>query len=177
MKGLREYQIDIFSLSHKQHEFEFKIDDQLFSQFEERIVDHGSGVCHLQLDKSETMMTLHFHIDAQVELICDRSLDAFDYPMEIDEQVIIKFGEDNYTLSEEVMVIRQDTPSINIGDFIYEFITLAVPLKKLHPRYGDELDEDDEPEMIYTSHDEPDEDQSQETDPRWEALKKLKGNK
>ncbi len=120
-------------------------------------------------------MTLNFRIDAFVELICDRSLDSFDYPIKIDEKVIIKFGEDNYSLSEDVIVIKQDTASINIGEFIYEFITLAVPLKKLHPRFEDELEEDDEPEMIYTSQDEEETDDSQETDPRWEALKKLKG--
>lgn len=177
MKGLREFQIDIFRLSHKQHEFEFDIGDELFSQFEHSIVEHGKGKCHLLLEKTETMMTLHFRIDAEIELICDRSLDVFNYPLKLDEQVIIKFGEDNYTLSEEVMVIRMDTPSINIGDFIYEFITLAVPLKKLHPRYEEAFDEDDEPEMIYTSQEESDEEESQESDPRWEALKKLKGNK
>ncbi|MBR08489.1 MAG: hypothetical protein CMP48_12535 [Rickettsiales bacterium] len=175
MKGLRDFQIDIFSLSHKLHEFEFNIDDRLFSQFEHSIVDHGKGKCYLELTKSETMMTLNFQIDASVELICDRSLDSFDYPIKIDEKVIIKFGEDNYSLSEDVIVIKQDTASINIGEFIYEFITLAVPLKKLHPRFEDELEEDDEPEMIYTSQDEEETDDSQETDPRWEALKKLKG--
>ena len=175
MKGLRDFQIDIFRLSHKLHEFEFNIDDRLFSQFEHSIVDHGKGKCYLELTKSETMMTLNFQIDASVELICDRSLDSFDYPIKIDEKVIIKFGEDNYSLSEDVIVIKQDTASINIGEFIYEFITLAVPLKKLHPRFEDELEEDDEPEMIYTSQDEEETDDSQETDPRWEALKKLKG--
>ena len=175
MKGLRDFQIDIFSLSHKLHEFEFNIDDRLFSQFEHSIVEHGKGKCYLELTKSETMMTLNFQIDASVELICDRSLDSFDYPIKIDEKVIIKFGEDNYSLSEDVIVIKQDTASINIGEFIYEFITLAVPLKKLHPRFEDELEEDDEPEMIYTSQDEEETDDSQETDPRWEALKKLKG--
>ena len=175
MKGLRDFQIDIFRLSHKLHEFEFNIDDRLFSQFEHSIVEHGKGKCYLELTKSETMMTLNFQIDASVELICDRSLDSFDYPIKIDEKVIIKFGEDNYSLSEDVIVIKQDTASINIGEFIYEFITLAVPLKKLHPRFEDELEEDDEPEMIYTSQDEEETDDSQETDPRWEALKKLKG--
>ena len=175
MKGLRDFQIDIFRLSHKLHEFEFNIDDRLFSQFEHSIVEHGKGKCYLELTKSETMMTLNFRIDAFVELICDRSLDSFDYPIKIDEKVIIKFGEDNYSLSEDVLVIKQDTASINIGEFIYEFITLAVPLKKLHPRFEDELEEDDEPEMIYTSQDEEETDDSQETDPRWEALKKLKG--
>ena len=120
-------------------------------------------------------MTLNFQIDASVELICDRSLDNFDYPVKVDEKVIIKFGEDNYALSEDVIVIKQDTSSINVAEFVYEFITLAVPLKKLHPRYEDEFEEDDEPEMIYTSQEDEEEDNSQEPDPRWEALKKLKG--
>lgn len=175
MKGLREFQIDIFSLNHKQHEFEFEIGDRLFSQFEYSIIEHGQGKCHLILEKSETMMTLNFQIDASVELICDRSLDNFDYPVKVDEKVIIKFGEDNYALSEDVIVIKQDTSSINVAEFVYEFITLAVPLKKLHPRYEDEFEEDDEPEMIYTSQEDEEEDNSQEPDPRWEALKKLKG--
>lgn len=175
MKGLRGFQIDIFSLSHKQHEFEFTIDDSLFSHYEHSIVEHGKGKCQLLLDKTETMMTLNMHIIGSVELICDRSLESFDYPIDLDEKVIIKFGEDNYSLSEDVMVIKLDTPSINVGEFIYEFITLAVPLKKLHPRFEDDLDEDDQPAMIYTSQDDEDEDESQESDPRWEALKKLKG--
>ncbi len=175
MKGLMDFQIDIFSLSYKQHEFELEIHDELFSQFEHSIVEKGDGQCHLTLDKTETMMTLSFQLRASVELICDRSLDRFDYPIEIDEKVIIKFGEENYSLSEEVLVIRQDTPSINVGELIYEFISLAVPLKKLHPRFADDPEEDDQPEMIYTSHSEEEEDEKQETDPRWEALKKLKG--
>ncbi|MEQ8471635.1 MAG: DUF177 domain-containing protein [Marinoscillum sp.] len=175
MKALREFQIDIFSLSHKLHEFEFEIDDRLFSLYEHSLVDKGKGHCKLQIDRSETMMSLHFDIDVKIELTCDRSLDQFDYPVKIDENLIIKFGEENYTLSEEVIVIKQDTASINVAEFIYEFIMLAVPMKKLHPRY--EATEEEEPDLIYTSQQDDTKEQSDEVDPRWEALKKLKGNK
>lgn len=176
MKGLREFQIEIFRLGHKSHEFEYEITDKLFSLHEHSIVDKGRGRCRLVLDKSETMMTLQFEIAAEVELICDRSLDAFWHPIELKEEIIIKFGDDNYSLSDEVLVIKYETPSINVGDFIYEFINLAVPMKKLHPRYQDE--EDDQPEIIYTSQEDVSEDDKEDqVDPRWEALKKLKGNK
>lgn len=175
MKGLREFQIDIFNLNEKLHEFEFKVDDRLFGIHEHSLIEKGSGVCHLKLDKTATMMTLHFDIDVSVELICDRSLDPFDYPIKLEEQLIIKFGEDNYSLNEEVLVIRSDTPTIDVSEFIYEFVTLAVPLKKLHPRY--EGKEDEQPDLIYTSDSGAAEDKNEPVDPRWEALKKLKGNK
>lgn len=175
MRALRDFQIDIFNLSHKLHEFEFDIDNRLFSIHEHSLIEKGSGKCKLQIDRSETMMTLHFDIDVKIELTCDRSLDKFDYPIKIDENLIVKFGEDNYTLSEEVMVIKQDTPSINVAEFIYEFIMLAVPMKKLHPRY--EETEEEQPDLIYTSQEEESEEKPEAIDPRWEALKKLKGNK
>lgn len=176
MKQLNKFRIDIFNLTLKQHEFEFAIDNSLFEAFEHSLVEKGSGKCHLTLDKTETMMTLNFKIEASVELACDRSLDEFDFPIKLEEQLIIKFGSDNYALSEDVIVIKEDTASLNVGDYIYEYISLAIPLKKLHPRY--EAIEDEQPDLIYTSQkDEDDSNKNDQLDPRWEALKKLKGNK
>ncbi len=58
-------------------------------------------------------------------------------------------------------------------------------LKKLHPSLRTEDDADDESEddeviLVYSSEDKEDNDDSdseEKIDPRWEALKKLKGNK
>ena len=173
-RELKEFQINIFSLANKSHEFEFEITNKLFETNEYSLVKKGSGTCKLTLQKFETMMNLHFVIHAEVELTCDRSLDTFIYPMLLEEDIIIKFGEENDSLSEDVFVVRQDTPTINVGDFIYEFVNVAVPMKKLHPRYGDEENEEGS-EIIYTSGDDHSEDESSsELDPRWEALKKLK---
>lgn len=174
MRGLKEFQIDIFSLSNKLHEFEFEITDSLLQVYEQSLLEKGEGICKLSLLKSETMMTLHFNIDAKVELICDRSLDKFMYPIKVEEKIIIKFGEDNYSLSDDVLVIKSDTPGLNVSNFIYEFINLAVPMKKLHPRYEDE---DEQPDIIYSSEEETENESNESVDPRWEALKKLKGKK
>lgn len=174
-RGLREFQINIFSLENKVHEYEFEISNNLFENHEYSLVKKGKGTSKLVLQKSETMMSLHFNIDVEVELICDRSLDTFLYPILLEENIIIKFGEDDYDLSEDVFVIRKDSPSINVGDYLYEFISVAVPMKKLHPRFKDE-DSEELSDLVYSSTDEdeasdkPDE----PIDPRWEALKKLK---
>jgi uncharacterized protein len=170
-KELREFQINIYSLTNKLHDFEFEITNKLFESKEFSLISKGNGVCKLSLQKSETLMNLHFDIKAEVELVCDRSLDTFMFPISVEEDIIIKFGDDETTLSEDVFVIRRDASSVNVGDFIYEFVSLAVPMRKIHPRFEGE----DQPDLIYTSQDDNTaEDDSEPVDPRWEALKKLK---
>lgn len=178
MKGLREFKIDIFNLSIKQHEFEFNIDNRLFGLYEHSLIEKGTGTCKLILDKTATMMTLNFTIEVTVELLCDRSLDPYDFPIHLEERLIIKFGEENYSLSEDVIVIKSDSASIDVSEYIYEYISLAVPLKKLHPRFQDEEDDSDEPELIYTSETDPENDDNDDNNdnPLWDALKKLKDN-
>ena len=170
--GRREYQIDIYSLSNDLHEYDFEINDILLSTPVNSILERGKGTCHIKLQKSETMITLHFSIDAKVELTCDRSLDKFQHPITLEEDVMVKFGEEEKVLNEEVFVIRKDSPSIFVDEIIYEFISLAVPMKKLHPRYEGV----ESPDLVYSS---PAEEvkNDEEVDPRWEALKKLKENK
>ena len=170
-KELREFQINIYSLTNKLHDFEFEITNKLFDTKEFSLISKGNGVCKLRLEKSETLMNLHFDIEAEVELTCDRSLETFLYPVKVEEDIIIKFGEDDITLSDDVIVIRKDASSINVGDYIYEFVSLAVPMRKIHPRFEGE----EQPDLIYTSQsEEAEEEDSESIDPRWEALKKLK---
>jgi len=171
-KSRKEFEINIFNLSNKRHEFDFEISDSFFEEFDYSSLNKGKGTCHLNLIKSETMITLEFVIEVSVELICDRTLESFYFPIAIEEDLIIKFGDSDYMLSEDVLVIRNDSPSINVMDYIYEFISLAVPMKKLHPSIKDEV----APDLIYSSNIE-EEVGEKSTDPRWEALKKLKDNK
>jgi uncharacterized metal-binding protein YceD (DUF177 family) len=72
------------------------------------------------------------------------------------------------------MVIPHDRASLELGQYLYEFIALDMPMKKLHPKFRDTDDGDTEGRMIYTSG--PDKDQGKDDviDPRWEKLKKLK---
>jgi uncharacterized metal-binding protein YceD (DUF177 family) len=74
------------------------------------------------------------------------------------------------------MIIPQDKATLNVGQFLYEYIALALPMKRIHPKFQEqEEDDDDETEgkIIYTSQTEED-DSEVKIDPRWEALKKLK---
>jgi uncharacterized protein len=167
-KELRAFQVNIASLKNGQHQFEFGIDDAFFEHYGAEFVEKGRGTCRLDLKKSETMLVFDFDLDVTVELVCDRSLDPFDYQVQRKEEMVVKFGVEAGELSDDVLVIDRETSQINVADWLHEYIGLGLPMKRLHPRYEGQ----ESPDLVYQTG--VTDDDENETDPRWEALKKLK---
>jgi uncharacterized protein len=174
--GLKAFKVNIVGLSNKIHRFEYEIGNEFFNQYGTGLISEGTFHVEVTLDKRETFIEVRFLISGEAVLICDRSLDPFSQPMKIDKKVVFKYGEADEELSDEIMIIHRDTDSLELGQYIYEFIVLEVPIKKLHPRYKNEIENDDEAEgkIIYTSQDSSDDNDEEQIDPRWEKLKKLK---
>lgn len=169
-KDFKDFVINIYSLTNKVHEYRFSISEGFFDMFEQSIIEGGKGSCDLKITRTETVMTFDFSLNASVQLICDLSLKSFDYPINVEKSILVKFGEEDAELSEEVIVIQKDKQQINVADYIYQFILLEVPMKKLHPDY----DDSDRPDLVFVSEAEgPKEEEKEEIDPRWEALKNL----
>jgi uncharacterized protein len=173
MRVLDRFNIDIYKLSNATHQYDFEFDDTLFGEFEDSFVDKGKGKVKVTLEKNESFIKLTMTIDGSIELQCDRSLDLFDFPLHIETSIIFKYGEEEQELDDEIVIITRDRQRLNLAQYIYEFIGLEVPMKKLHPRFEDETGDD---ELIYSSEKDNDEGENKSTDidPRWEKLKKLK---
>lgn len=162
--------INIASLRNETYEFQFHIDKTFFENFGKELVEDGNLDVRLTLTKHESFLETSFKIAGSVKLICDRSLDEFDYPLDLSNPVIFKFAEEAEEISEEVIHLRRDADVLNAGQYIYDMIGSALPLKRLHPRFKEEDEENEEGKIIYSSST-----QKEETiDPRWEKLKKLK---
>ena len=178
MKEIQKYNIDIFKLGDKQHRYEFESGDSFFADFEQDLLQKGHFRTELLLDKSATLLHLHFRVAGSVELVCDRSLEPFDHPVEINQSLILKYGEENRELTDEIEVIARDTPRINVAQYIFEYIGLSLPMKKIHPSLRDQPVEYETEEalLIYRSGDAPEnaEEGPSAIDPRWQALQKLK---
>jgi uncharacterized protein len=168
---LSEYSVNIVGLSQKTHSFDFKIENAFFQKYGSEVVSEGRFVARVNLNKKETLIEADFDIEGKVNLICDRSLDPFEYPMKIHQRVIFKYGDAPEEVSDEIIIIPKDQQVLEVGQLMYEFILLNIPYKKIHPRFlKDEPESDDEEgTMIYQS-----EKSEDEIDPRWEKLKKLK---
>ncbi len=162
--------IDIYKLTNGKHSFDFDFESSFFDLFEDSLIENGSGSILVDLDKAPSMITLKFIIKGEIELICDRSLDKYMFPIEEESEVRLKFGDHWEELSDELILIPANAQKIDIGQFVYEFITLAIPMKKLHPRFQDSEDD------VFIETTSTDESSDDLIDPRWNDLKKLKKN-
>jgi uncharacterized metal-binding protein YceD (DUF177 family) len=183
VKELSKYNIDIYGLEDKQYDYDMESGDAFFEELEQDLIEHGHFKTHVVLVKSSTMLQLNFHTEGSVELLCDRTLEPFEEPVITDDRLILKFGDRNEELTDEIEIINRNTNRINIAKYVFEFIALSLPVKKLHPSLRTEEaaaddSEDDEVILVYTSEDTGDSAEGgsdEKIDPRWEALKKLKG--
>ena len=112
-----------------------------------------------------------FQISGKVELTCDRSLEKYAHDLTIENSIVFKYGDEEKVVSDDIEIITSNTQTINVGNYLYEFISVSIPMKKLHPRYANEPEEN---QIIFSSKDE---ENNREIDPRWSELKKLKHKK
>jgi len=169
---LKDFSVNILGLSQKTHQFSFHLDNAFFDAYKNSLVTKGDFQTALALDKHETFIEAQFKIQGVAELICDRSLESFEFLIDLNEKIIFKYGEEEGELSEEIVVITRDRVSIDFGQYLHEFITLAIPMKKLHPKYQESDDDSNEGQLVYTSApSNVDDDLVEPVDPRWEKLK------
>ena len=173
---MRAYKVNIVGLTNTVHHFEFEVGNEFFKQYGTALIAEGTLKADVTLDKRDTFINASFLIKGSVRLICDRSLDPFDYPLETEKKLVFKYGDSDEELSDEIIMIQRDSDSLELGQYIFEFIALEVPMKKLHPRFQDEEEDDiSAGKIIYTSKStDNDRIDGEEIDPRWEILKKLK---
>jgi uncharacterized protein len=168
------YGVNIIGLSNKLHHFDYDVGDEFFRKYGTDLVSRGKFRADVALNKHETFIEADFHINGSATLICDRSLEPFDLPIATKRKIVFKYGDADEEISDEIVIIHRDTATLKLGQYIYEFIALAIPMKKLHPRFQQEdTDESTEGKIVYSS-ETPDEDQGESIDPRWDILKKLK---
>ncbi|MES2797964.1 MAG: DUF177 domain-containing protein [Bacteroidota bacterium] len=173
MKELKKYNISIAQLENKVFTYLLDGGAEFFNQMQIEAGEGGHFQAKIELSKSETMINLAFEIEGVLNLICDRSLDEFEFPFSTKDSIILKFGDHDEELADGIKIINRSTQQINVAQDIYELISLTIPMKKLHPRYMEEEKVNEEGFVVYSTKLEETEETTNE-DPRWAVLKKLK---
>ena len=138
-KHLRKFDVKIQSLSNNEHLFEFEFNQDLLEHFSDDLeMKNTFGKCKLNIIKSDMMLETSFLITGSTELICDRSLKDFTYSIDLEKKILFKFGDFDEEISEDMIVIDRNKSIINISNYIYEFVILKIPAKRLHPSLKNE---------------------------------------
>lgn len=173
MDKLRNYDVSFSGLKYGKHKFKFEIDKTFFQLFDtEQEFTNPKITVDVLLDKHTTFLEFEIKVSGTVELVCDITNEDFDYPIENKIKVLVKFGEEYDDSEEDVITIPTSDHAFNVAQLIYENVALSIPMKKVSPNVSDEdleILEKFSPKDIEES-----EEKEEESDPRWEALRKLK---
>lgn len=138
LKKLKKFDISIVKPNDTEEEFVYELDESFFKLFENNLLEKGTVIVKVKVDKKPTLIQVLFTLEGVVELTCDRSLEKFDYPINIRKKVVFKLGYENKELREDVYIINQNESTINIAQHMHDFLNLSIPMKKLHPKFQEE---------------------------------------
>jgi uncharacterized protein len=165
------YTIAISGLKEGRHKIDFEIDNKFFESFEESEIKEGMLSVDIELEKRSTHIDLLIKISGKVEVCCDRCLDMFFYPVECENRLLIKLGKKMDDEDPDIVSLTADEHELDLKQHLYEYIHLALPIKRVHP---DDIEGKSrcDPAMLKKLNELIVEEEN-ENDPRWDELRKL----
>ncbi len=175
MKPLKDFTIQFVGLKLGEHCFEYKIDKKFFEHFEYDEFNDVIIDATVVLNKKSTFLELHFKALGTVNVNCDLTNEPYNQVIDSDLDLVVKFGDEFNNDNEEILIITHSEYEINIAQYIYELIVLAMPSKRIHPGVNDgTLNSDilDKLEEL-SPKGKDNKEENEDIDPRWNTLKKL----
>lgn len=172
MDYLERYEIPLNGMKMGPHRFEFKAGKKFFEQIENTEIKEGSVDVVVDLVREERLMDLHFDLVGKVVVPCDRCNEPIEVEIKGKERLILKLGDRFEEEDDEIQIIPENLHTINLTPFIYEYIALLIPVRKVHPE-DVQGNSQCNPEILKKLREL---NEKKEVDPRWEALNKLKNN-
>lgn len=179
MKDLKDFDISFIGLKDGVHQFDYEIDKEFFDFFEYDEFYNSSVKVVLSFLKKPTMFELNFDFSGWVEVTCDVTGELFHQPIETNMNLIVNFGDEYNDENEELLIISHSDFKMNVAQYIYEAIVLAVPIKRIHPGVNDGtlhsevLEKLKEFEIKVEEEEQEEEITDKEIDPRWNKLKNI----
>ncbi len=129
-----DYSIPINGLSVGKHSFDFAIGKSFFDEFENGKILDGKLDAIVELDKSVSLINVTCSIKGSLLVECDRCLGELGYPLDITPKLIVKFVRTHdEPENEEVMILDPGESELDLRQFFYDYICLALPISCVHP--------------------------------------------
>lgn len=172
MKEMTLFTIPFIGLKEGKHQFVYQIDKKFFEAFQYDEFNDVDIKVDLSFVKKGTMLELNFQFNGIVTVSCDISNELFNQPISDEFKLIVKFGNEYNDDRDDILVIPHTEFQLNISQYIYESIILAVPSKRIHPNVMDGSLKSEVIEKLKEL--EVKEIKIENIDPRWDKLKDLK---
>ena len=171
MTELKEYTIPFSGLKQGTHEFTYNIGNKFFQAFGFQEFNSAEIEVKVVLDKQATVLDFDLKAAGTVNVDCDLTREPYDQPIAAELALVVQFGETYNDEDDEILIIPHGEHQVNIAQYVYEMLVLAVPAKRIHPGVKDGTLQSELLEKLEELQPKEQKNRKEETDPRWDALK------
>jgi len=137
LKRISEYIIPFSSYSNGSHEFEFELVDAFFLPFSDSEIQKAEVLVAVDMIKQDRQLEFTFTLDGWVLIPCDRCLEEYEQPISGEFTLYAKFGNGDNDEEFDVVWLPQDAYQIDLMQYLYEYVMLSLPMRKVHPDEAD----------------------------------------
>jgi len=173
----KEFDIPFSGLKQGKHKFDYKIENKFFESFGYDEFNDAKIALHVVLNKMSTMLELEMQAEGSVNVDCDTTAEPYDQKINGNLELVVNFGDEYNDENDEILIIPHSEHQLNIAQYVYEMLVLAVPQKRIHPGVLDGTLESEALNKLEELSPKEQKDNKEDSDPRWDELKKLKTDK
>ena len=175
MKSNVDTEIQFSGLKPGRYEYDYRLDREFFEMFENENLREGSVDFKVVLVKTEREMVFSFSYRGLMKTECDRCLGEMEVPVEGEEKLSVTFSDTATSESEDEVVLPTNAYKIDLAQWMYEYVAVAMPLRHVHPDDEDGNPTCDPTMLQYLVGEQDTEaNRTDEVDPRWAKLLELK---
>ena len=136
MASKRAFEIAFVGLKPGVHEFSYKVDEKFFAEKGDTEFTDCKANIKLQLDKKSSFMLLKFEVGGVADVVCDRCGNPLKQELWDEFNMLVKMVDNPEEMNEQeddpdVYYISRTESHIDVGDWIYEFVLLSIPIQKM----------------------------------------------
>ena len=168
-----KYNVDLKGLKTASLNLEFDLDNSFFGDIDGEEFQRGVVKAVVTVKKNRDIFDFSFALKGTVIVPCDRCLDDLEIDVDTENELRVKLG-DEYADEGDIVVVPEQDGDLNIAWYLYEFIVLALPMKRVHAPGKCNHEMTGKLKKHSASHDSGEAgDEEQSYDPRWEGLKNI----
>ena len=177
MMKLKEFDIPFSGLKQGKHTFDYSIGNKFFESFGYDEFNAAKIDLHVVLNKTGTVLELEMQAEGSVNVDCDTTNEPYDQEILGNLELVVKFGDEYNDENDEILIIPYGEHRVNIAQYIYEMLVLAVPGKRVHPGVLNGTLKSEVLEKLAELSPKEEKNNREDNDPRWDELKKLRTDK
>ena len=126
------YSIGYKGLSNSTFDYDFVVDNDLFTAYESREVLGGDCRVKVVLKKNDNQLDVDVAIEGEVECECDRCLEPCPISIDYEGHLLVRISTEEGEYDGEVMWLNPAEEKLDLTQYIYESIILSLPYQRVH---------------------------------------------